>query len=285
MVAGLLGNQTRGRWNNVQENSFILLALNNYFDTFESVTPDFVARIWLGDLYAGEHEYRGRSTDRGLTEVPTAELVDEGDTDLIVAKDGSGRLYYRLGLRYAPDDLDLDPLDRGFVVSRSYEAVDDDGDVWRDDDGTWHVKAGADVRIRLAMVADSRRTHVALVDPLPAGLEPQNAALAVTGVQPPEEELFDDGFEGDAIGSGSSFRGAFSDSYWWWGPWYEHQNLRDDRVEAIATLVRAGTYDYTYVARATTPGTFVVPPTKAEEIYAPETFGRSSSDMLIVEDA
>jgi len=37
------------------------------------------------------------------------------------------------------------------------------------------------------------------------------------------------------------------------------------------------------VARATTPGTFVVPPAKAEEMYSPEVFGRSASDLVIVE--
>jgi len=42
-------------------------------------------------------------------------------------------------------------------------------------------------------------------------------------------------------------------------------------------------YEYTYIARATTPGTFVVPPAKAEETYSPEVFGRSGSDWLIVE--
>ena len=65
--------------------------------------------------------------------------------------------------------------------------------------------------------------------------------------------------------------------------WYEHQNLRDERVEAFASLVWDGVYSYTYAARATTPGRFVVPPAKAEEMYAPETFGRSSSDVVIVE--
>jgi len=38
-----------------------------------------------------------------------------------------------------------------------------------------------------------------------------------------------------------------------------------------------------FVARATTPGTFVVPPTKAEEMYSPEVFGHSASDWVIVE--
>jgi hypothetical protein len=245
------------------------LALNNYFDTFEATTPDFVARIWLGDLYAAEHEFAGRTTDRAETLVPMAELIEqaaEGETNLVVSKTGPGRLYYRLGLRYAPEDLDLDPLDRGFVVQRTYEAIDDPDDVTRDADGTWRIKPGAEVRVRLTMVADSRRTHVALVDPMPAGFEALNPALAVTGPIAPDVEFADLG------------RGTF----WWW-QWFEHQNLRDDRAEAFSSLLWAGTYDYTYVARATTPGTFIVPPTKAEEIYAPETFGRSGSDVVIVE--
>ena len=40
---------------------------------------------------------------------------------------------------------------------------------------------------------------------------------------------------------------------------------------------------YTYVARATTPGQFVVPPAKAEEMYAPEVFGRGGTDRVVVE--
>ena len=262
VVAGLLAHRVRGRWNNIQENTFILLALNSYFDTFEATDPDFVARVWLGDLYAAEHEYSGRSTDRGSTLIPMAELLDAGDSDLIVQKDGEGRLYYRLGLRYAPDDLDLEPLDRGFVVQRSYEAVGDPGDVWLDDEGVWHVLAGAEVRVNVTMVNDSRRTNMALIDPLPAGFEPLNPALAVTG----EVDVRDD-------------------SGWWWWTWYRHQNLRDDRAEAFATYLWAGTHEYSYVARATTPGTFVVPPARAEEIYAPEVFGRSGTDRVIVQDS
>lgn len=72
---------------------------------------------------------------------------------------------------------------------------------------------------------------------------------------------------------------------WWWNPWwYEHQNLRDERVEAFSQWVCYGVHDYDYYARATTPGNFVVPPAKAEEMYHPETFGRSASDRVIVED-
>jgi uncharacterized protein YfaS (alpha-2-macroglobulin family) len=267
VVNGLLAHRTQGRWNNTQENVFVLLALDSYFDRFEAETPDFVARIWLGDTYVGAHTYEGRTTERHESAIPMSYLATSGgQQDLILSKEGPGRLYYRLGLRYAPTDLALDPVDMGFVVQRSYEGVDDPEDVVRDEDGVWHIKAGARVRVKLKMVADNRRYHVALVDPLPAGLEIVNPALAVAGDLPQNPNAPD-----------------YRYGWWWWGTWYEHQNMRDERAEAFASLLWEGVYDYSYVARATTPGTFIVPPAKAEEMYSPEVFGRGSSDWVIVE--
>ena len=279
VVTGLLDHRTAGRWDNIQENAFILLALKKYFDTFEKVTPDFVARVWLGDRYAGAGTFQGRSTDRANISIPTSELVTTGNTSLVLGKEGTGRLYYRIGLRYAPESLHLDPLDRGFVVERTYEGADDPADVTRDPDGTWRIKAGARVRVRLTMVAESQRAHVALVDHLPAGLEILNPALATTPALPPDSQ---GGVESTANGAAIDAPFFSEDSFWWYGTWFDHQNLRDDRAEAFSALLPAGTYDYSYVAKATTPGTFIAPPTKAEEIYAPETFGRTSTSKVIV---
>ena len=269
LVNGLLAHRTQGHWGNTQENVFVLLALDKYFNLYEAQTPDFVARIWLGDTYAGAHAYEGRTTERHETMIPMNYLVDPAkpnEQDLVIQKDGVGRLYYRLGLKYAPTDLWLDPLDMGFVVQREYEGVDDPADVYRDNDGVWHMKAGKRVRVRITMVADNRRYHVALVDPLPAGLEIVNPALAVSQSIPQDPNSPD-----------------YKYGWWWWGTWYEHQNMRDERAEAFTTLLWDGVYNYTYIARATTPGKFVVPPAKAEEMYSPEVFGRSGSDWVIVE--
>ncbi|MCC6644409.1 MAG: hypothetical protein IT374_02415 [Polyangiaceae bacterium] len=266
-VAGLLAHRKAGRWYNTQENAFVLIALDRYFSTYEKATPDFVARAWLGDFFAGEHAFRGRTTERHQVDVPMSALADLGSAPLVLAKEGEGRMYYRVGMRYAPADLRLPPAEHGFTVSRTYEGADSPGDVTRDADGTWRVKAGAKVRVRVSMIAPSRRYHVALVDPLPAGLEPMNPALAVTGAIPADDAA--------AKQSGAP---------WWWSrSWYEHQNLRDERVEAFTSLLWDGVYDYSYVARATTPGTFVVPPPKAEEMYSPETFGRGAGDRMVVE--
>ena len=264
-MAGLIGNQTKGRWGNVQENGFILVALQRYFATFEAQTPAFVARVWLGDTYAAEHSYQGRSIERQHTLVPMSELSN--DPNLVVDKAGPGRLYYRLGLRYAPSNFSLDARDEGFVVDRTYEAVNDGGDVRRDANGTWHIKAGAMVRVRVTMVADSNHTNMALVDPLPAGLEAVNPVLA-SSPRPPAEKP-------------SDTKLATRPGWCCW-TWFDHENLRDDRAEAYSAYLFGGSFNYSYVARATTIGDFVVPPAKAEEIYAPEVFGRSASDRVVI---
>ena len=40
IVRGLLAHRKQGRWENTQENVFILLALDRYFATYEKTTPD-----------------------------------------------------------------------------------------------------------------------------------------------------------------------------------------------------------------------------------------------------
>jgi uncharacterized protein YfaS (alpha-2-macroglobulin family) len=271
LVNGLLAHRTKGRWENTQENTFALLALDRYFQTYENQTPDFVASIWLGNTYTGSNQFIGRTTDLYETLIPMNYVLSEtaageGVQDLILSKHGTGRLYYRLGLQYAPTDLDLDPLDMGFVIERLYEGLDNPEDVYQDTNGVWHIKAGTRVQVKIKMMTDNRRYHVALVDPLPAGLEIDNPALAVSESLPPQDP------------SSPDYRYG-----WWWGRWYEHQNMRDDRAEAFTSLLWEGVYEYTYITRATTPGTFIVPPTKAEEMYSPEVFGRSGSDLVIVE--
>jgi uncharacterized protein YfaS (alpha-2-macroglobulin family) len=225
VVRGLLGNRVRGRWANTQENAWVLLALDRYFHAFEGQTPEFVARVWLGERFAGSHDFNGRQADRWLVSVPMGVLQQEHPADVTIGKEGPGRIYYRAGLRYAPRDLDLLPLDAGFVVSRVYEAVDDPADVRRTSEGHWTVKAGARVRVTVTMTAPSRRLHVALQDPLPAGFEPVNPELQ--------------GARGESPNPGASPSGWMG---WWRQYWYEHQNLRDQRAEAFTSLLYAGTY-------------------------------------------
>ncbi|MCA9778268.1 MAG: hypothetical protein KC800_16190, partial [Candidatus Eremiobacteraeota bacterium] len=166
---------------------------------------------------------------------------------------GQGRLYYRVGMKYAPKSLRLPAESRGFMVERSFKGADNPTDVKQLENGDWQIKAGAKVEVTLTLVCPETRYHVALVDSLAAGLEPLNPALKGT---------------------------PSTESEW---NWYDHENLRDERVEVFSQRLPAGVRTYTYTALATTPGEYVLPPLKAEEMYSPEVFGRTASEKLIVD--
>ncbi|MCK9522915.1 MAG: MG2 domain-containing protein [Proteobacteria bacterium] len=262
----LTAYQQRVRHPNTQEEAFVIMALHAYFQRFEADPPQFTARAWRDRDIVISHAFAGRSTDPATAHIPMAELLKgkrNHTAPITVGHQGKGRLYYRIGLTASPQQSELGALDHGFVLTRTYEAIDDPGDVRRDEQGAWHIRLGARVTVRIAMVAPMRRHHVALYAPLPAGLEALNPALAVQGALPDEPDT-------DALHT------------WWYRPWFAHQNLRDDLAEAFTDWLPAGVYDYSFTARATTPGTFVVPPVRAEELYHPETFGRSPSERIVV---
>src|SRR5262249_32799485 len=62
------------------------------------------------------------------------------------------------------------------------------------------------------------------------------------------------------------------------------REIRDDRVLFFIDHLAAGMYRYRYLARATSLGTFILPPTKVEEMYTPEVFGRTGADRVTVSE-
>lgn len=270
LVRGLLSSRRNGAWSNTQENAFAALAIDSYFNSYEQLTPNYTASAWLGTGALLQQRFTGRSMDTREVVVPMQYLATKVANETVtLAKKGPGRLYYRLAMSYAPASLKLSSRDNGFSVARTYEAIDDPTQVRKDENGDWHIKAGALVRVKLKLKLDGLRFHVALVDPLPAGFEILNGALAGT------KDVGADSLRGDA--GEDSFR-RYPSAAWW-----DHQNLRDNRAEAFSGCLWDGTYDYSYVVRAVTPGTFIAPPAKAEEMYEPETFGRTASETVIVE--
>jgi len=283
LCKGLLKHKLKsGGWGSTQENCWVLVALVRYFHEFEKHVPDFKISLWYGALFGGKQDWKGRSTETKQALVPMRAVQALGDNNFMIHKEGKGRLYYRIGLSYAPKALRLSAANYGFNVSRTYASAGDDDKenvVFDAKEQAWRVKLGERVKVTVTMITTAKRFHVALVDFLPAGLEPLNPALKGS----PK------GDENDSASGGDPFRPC---SWGHYNPytfrcysrhyWPEHINLRDERAEAFRSLLWPGIYEFTYTARATTEGTFVVPPAKAEEMYSPEIFGRSASEKFAV---
>lgn len=269
LAKGLLNSRRNGIWGGTQENNVALYALSKYFEKYEKEVPDCLTQAWLDNALVMQEQFKGRTTESKSVTVPMSYLQSNGAKTLEIAKRGAGRIYYNLALEYLPKTPPVDSDERGFRLARTYEPVNGKDDAVKDAQGKWHFKAGSTVRVRLQMEAPGARYHIVVNDPLPAGTESINPKLkgGESYHQPADTPgtEFDPGFDPWRIG------------------WEDHVNLRDQQTEVFSAKLPAGQYEYTYLIRATTPGDFVVPSAKVEEMYNSETYGTTAPDRVLVE--
>ena len=260
----------------------MLLALDRYFNTYEKTTPDFVARVWLGDGYAGEHAFRGRTTERHQHRQSPWRgwLGRQGRRDLVLAKDGAGRLYYRIGMQLrAGEPRARRPPTTASRSSAATRASTRQRTCVATPTATWHIRPGR----ACACADDGGDRHGATTwrwwTRCPPGLEAMNPALAVTGTLPADgpQTVDRDGRPGWAAravsATGGGGRGLVR------APEPARRARRGLHLAAVGGRLHATP---TWRARPRR-ARFVVPPPKAEEMYSPETFGRGGTDRVVVE--
>lgn len=256
----LASSRRTGHWQNTRATAAALAALADYADGYETDADAVRAVVALAgrELLAAPVEVPGSAS----VELP---MNDVQNGELVLASEG-GLLYYQARLSYAPT-VPV-PRDEGFTVTRTMELLDGGG-------ASGEVAAGATLRVTLTVVTPVVRHLVAVVDPLPAGLEAVDSSLS-TASRAPVDELGEEGLgyaEPDEREELPEYGGS---------PAFDHVEVRDDRVLLYADYLPPGIHTYRYVVRATTPGTFDHPPASAEEMYEPENFGRTGGGTLVV---
>jgi uncharacterized protein YfaS (alpha-2-macroglobulin family) len=248
------------------------------FEQTQAGARDRIVRVRQGARVIAEQRAR-----RGQTPASTAltGLVTrrwDGRKVLRVQLQGVGAgpgVYYQLTVREVDARTTYTPLDRGISVERWYETVDTRRPVTT-------VTEGQVVRVRLRITVPEDRSMVVLDDPLPAGLEAVDLSLRT--VSP---------FAADLLQPEDNSEEADDDRGWWsYGSWdgmmwspFDHSEIRDDRVVYFARQLWRGSYNATYLARATTAGRFISGPAHAEEMYNPGVHGRSGGGLFIVRPA
>jgi hypothetical protein len=162
------------------------------------------------------------------------------------------RLNYEVPLEYT----DFSAKAAGFTVTRDYVNVDDGHEV-----NLSAIPLGALIKVRLKVVTDQAYNYVALEDKIPAGLEPLNTELQTT------EKVE----QGELTMEAQKALSLLS-----------YQEVRDHRVAFFADELPAGSYEFSYTARATSPGTFLRPAAHAEAMYDTDHFGRTTTDQVTV---
>ncbi|HKB78499.1 MAG TPA: MG2 domain-containing protein [Thermoanaerobaculia bacterium] len=250
VVRWLMQVRRKGRWGNTQENAWAMESLIDYYRRYEHETPNFTATVTLGQTTLARDEFRGRSTEAKGHDLPLARLSSGPVT---FTRDGSGTLFYLMRLKYALTGIHHEGAERGFSIERHYSQTS--------------VKAGDLVKVTLHIRNTKERRFVAITDPIPAGTEPVESWFATTASDLAEQQVREEEQADDWTA-------------WWRRGGFDYVERHDDRVNLFATRLSEGVHDFTYVVRATTAGTFITAPASIEEMYEPEVFGRTATDIV-----
>jgi uncharacterized protein YfaS (alpha-2-macroglobulin family) len=278
LAKGLLAHRVDGAWRSTQENVWALLALDDYRHAQEAAPPNFDARVFLGDERIGEAAFHGFSVlDQAITTDLARVVGTPGPLTFDVR--GQGKLYYEAELRYATTDLPRKARDRGFFVQKLLRAVAPEALRAATKTLPPRTETGAPagnlVLVDLLLESAEPEEQVVVVDPLPGGLEPIDFALDTSAVG---DRVSDGPDPDDAQARRRTGYGAFKSA-----PGM-HREMRDDQVLTFLPHLEPGLYHFRYLARATTKGTFVVPPTRAQDMYSPEVWGETAATQFTVGD-
>ena len=261
MIRYLMQNSKSGWWSSTQDNVAVVEALAKYYQVYERTTPNFSAEVKLAGQSLLRQSFSGRSLQVAEQSRALSASQNGQQLPIEITKSGAGRLYYTLSLDAYTRDW-LPAASNGISITRTIERMNAQaqpvGAVTPDANGVIRLKPGELVKITLRVQSGTNRNYVVVNDALPAGLEALNAAFNTT----PQA----------AADTGESR---------WWGS-FNHTEMRDDKVLLFADYFERGEHVYTYLARATSFGTFIYPPAQTEAMYQPEYNGRTRTTKLIV---
>jgi hypothetical protein len=264
VVRRLLAVRERGHWDTTQSTTASLLSLAEYLKATKELSGSFEAAVEVN----GEEMIRRMFTEKNiLSRLESALSLDDlkrgAMNEVTIGKNGTGKLYYDVVLSYFYTSDTLPPLEQGMGITRKMEPLEGQSS---------DVKVGNTYRVTLTMTVPEDRHFVAVESPLPAGLESIDLSTAIA-----QQALLEDQ------------QNSVTD---WWSntplsraQWaFNHKEYRDDSVFLFADQLPAGVYQYEYLVRATTPGTFHERPARMWEMYYPENFGQTSGQLFTVKE-
>jgi uncharacterized protein YfaS (alpha-2-macroglobulin family) len=255
-VRWLMVTRQDGHWETNQETAWAVLALSDYLYSVPGQAGPSAFRVQLNGKAIGQSA--GGSAAPADLRVALRDLALGADNALELDRTrGSGPLFYAAALRYFLPGSGAQSASHGVGVGRRYLALDA-----RDDTGLASAPAGQTLRVKLTIVAPQDLHYVVIEDPLPAGAEAVDLSLKTTSAAARE------------AAAANMPRQAWR---------FNHTDLRDDRAVVFATFLPKGTYEYTYLVRLTTPGTYQLRPPTARETYFPEVWGRGDGGTFRIE--
>ncbi len=275
IVRWLMAGRNEGHWQTTQETAWSLMGLVAYMRASGEMQADYSYAVYLNDKEIGSGDMtRETLAETRRLRLDVAQLLVEESNRLVIDRplpradqSGQGQLYYTAFLRYFLPADQVQAQNRGIYVTRQYSPVDNP------DVPVSSAAVGDLVHVKVSIVVPNDLYYVIVEDPLPAGCEAVDYGLKTTSV----------------VGERPQLRNLTAEEEWhwyryygwgWW--WWSHTEIRDEKVALFASYLPRGTYEYTYLMRASVPGEYLVLPTTAAEMYFPDISGRGEGGRFVV---
>ncbi len=276
-VRWLMVARKAGHWETTQETAWALISLTDYMRMTGELEADYSYMIALNGKAIDQQTVTRNNVDQSFkVTVPIVDLLKQEVNQVWVSRDqpapgqtGEGRLYYAMYLRYFMPVEEVEALSRGIIVARQYFNSDCTDEVC---EPITSAQVGDVIRVKLTLIAPNDLHFLVVEDPLPAGAEAVDRSLQTTSVVGQDPTL-----ENVSRTYGRGYYG-----WGWW--WFTHTDMRDEKVALFADYLPRGTYEYTYLIRASVPGEFLTIPTTAYLMYFPEVWGRSDGGKFIISE-
>ncbi|APR78666.1 Hypothetical protein A7982_04013 [Minicystis rosea] len=259
-------DEARGGFGSTHETSHALAALAAYAATVRAEGP-FTPRVLLdgAPLTAG-----ARTSMLAWYTIPAAQVMGKEHTLRIEAP---GTAWFAIASRCVEPLGPLDEVARGEAAALHRVLEDASG---KPLGAHARVRLGELVRVRLFLHSEhATPPYLALRDRMAGGLSPIDGAHETT----PRASLWallGMGADDDAVDSRGHWAARSLDAI-------SHRAFSAGRATFYMTQPGSGLREITYGARATTVGTFVLPPAEIEALYAPSFVARSAVNTLTVD--
>ncbi len=220
------------RWLSTQENNALFLVGKTLMSS--------AGESWQATLNGQSSPLSGQATS--AIQLP-AEQITGG---LSLSNTGSGNLYARLDVVGYPQNTPQ-PFSNNLNISRSYLGLDGKETSLAD------LKSGELVLVALKVSAHDRVPDALVVDLLPAGLELENQNLSDSSAS-----------LGDSAAEVQELMADMQQAS------IKHLEFRDDRFVAAVDVDGYRPVTLLYLARAVTPGSYLIPPPQVESMYVPQ---------------
>ena len=246
MMRGLFGRQQRGRWQTTIANAWGTLAATAFGAVFEAEPITGASNVRMGET---QHRARWPNPGDAATAEPPQpiELPWSSARTLALAHEGTGAPWSLVELHAAVPLTE--PTQRGYRIVRRVDAVE------RQNARRW--SRGDIAQVILEIDADADMTWVVVDDPLPPG------AVVL----------------GSGLGDDSSILGR---TYVRGDRWPVFTERDFDRYRAYYRYVPKGRTTLRYNVRYNTSGTFQLPPTRVEAMYAPEMHAELPLEVMAI---